>query len=55
MRGTKWLTEDRCDRTRISVRRGRVSVRDFIKKKTKLIKAGGSYTARDRIRGRRPK
>jgi hypothetical protein len=55
VRGTKWLTEDRCDRTRISVRRGTVSVRDFIKKKTKIIKAGGSYTARERIRGRRPK
>ena len=55
VRGTKWLTEDRCDRTRISVRRGRVSVRDFIKKKTKIIKAGGSYTSRDRVRGRRPK
>ena len=32
VRGTKWLTEDRCDRTKITVRRGRVAVRDLVKR-----------------------
>jgi Bacterial Ig domain len=57
VRGTKWLTEDRCDRTTIRVRRGTVSVRDLVKKKTKIVKKGQSYTARDRVTAgqRRPK
>jgi hypothetical protein len=55
VRGTKWLTEDRCDRTRISVRRGSVVVRDLVKKKNKVVKRGQSYTARDRVAARRKK
>jgi hypothetical protein len=44
--GTKWLVEDRCRSTRTRVVRGRVSVRDFAKKKTVIVRAGKKYTAR---------
>jgi hypothetical protein len=44
--GTKWLVEDRCASTLTRVVRGRVKVRDFAKKKTVTVKAGGRYTAR---------
>ena len=46
VRGTKWLTEDRCDRTKITVRRGTVTVRDFVKKKNRTVRQGQSYVAR---------
>ena len=46
VRGTKWLTEDRCGSTLVRVRRGTVSVRDFAKKKTVVVKKGKSYVAR---------
>ncbi len=46
VRGTRWLTEDRCDRTKITVRRGSVTVRDFVKKRNKIVKQGRSYVAR---------
>jgi hypothetical protein len=45
VRGTKWLTEDRCDSTKITVKRGIVSVRDYVKRKTVLVKKGHSYVA----------
>jgi hypothetical protein len=48
VRGTRWLTEDRCDRTKITVRRGSVTVRDFVKKRTKIVKRGRSYVARSK-------
>jgi hypothetical protein len=48
--GTKWLVEDRCDRTVTRVARGRVSVRDFVKKKTVTVRAGKRYTARAKRR-----
>ena len=44
--GTKWLVEDRCTSTLTRVIRGRVSVRDFAKKKTVIVRAGKKYTAR---------
>ena len=44
--GTVWLVEDRCDSTLTKVRKGRVSVRDFVKKKTVIVKAGKQYVAR---------
>jgi CSLREA domain-containing protein len=44
--GTKWLVEDRCKSTLTRVVRGRVSVRDFVKKKTKIVRAGKRYIAR---------
>jgi hypothetical protein len=48
VRGTKWLTEDRCDGTLVRVRRGVVLVRDFTRKKTVRVTQGGSYLARAR-------
>jgi CSLREA domain-containing protein len=44
--GTKWLVEDRCKSTLTRVVRGRVSVRDFVKKKTIIVRRGKRYTAR---------
>jgi hypothetical protein len=46
VRGTKWLTEDRCDGTLVRVKRGIVAVRDFAKRKTVLVKKGHAYLAR---------
>jgi hypothetical protein len=46
VRGTIWLTQDRCDGTLTSVKRGTVSVRDFKRRKTVTVKAGHSYLAR---------
>jgi hypothetical protein len=48
VRGTKWLTEDRCDSTKVTVKRGTVVVRDFVKKKNVVVKKGHSYVARVR-------
>lgn len=45
VRGTKWLTEDRCDGTLIRVRRGSVTVRDFVANRTVIVRAGRSYLA----------
>jgi hypothetical protein len=44
--GTKWLVEDRCDSTLTRVVRGKVSVRDFGKRKTVIVRAGKKYVAR---------
>ena len=44
--GTKWLVEDNCKSTLTRVTRGRVSVRDFVKKKTVIVRAGKKYVAR---------
>jgi len=46
VRGTIWLTEDRCNGTLVRVRRGSVSVRDLVKRKTVIVKRGKSYFAR---------
>ena len=46
VRGTVWLTEDRCDGTRVRVARGRVAVRDHVRHRTVLVAAGHSYLAR---------
>ena len=48
MRGTVWETIDRCDGTLTKVRRGRVAVRDFRRKKTVIVRAGKSYLAQAR-------
>ena len=45
VRGTEWLVADYCKGTLISVRKGVVSVRDLVQKKTKTIQAGHSYLA----------
>jgi hypothetical protein len=44
--GTKWLVEDRCKSTLTRVVRGRVSVLDFAKKKTVIVRRGKRYIAR---------
>ncbi|HEX5621213.1 MAG TPA: choice-of-anchor Q domain-containing protein [Solirubrobacteraceae bacterium] len=48
VRGTRWLTKDRCDGTLTRVKRGVVSVRDLRRDKSVLVKAGHSYFARSR-------
>lgn len=47
VRGTHWLTADRCDGTLVSVRDGVVEVRDFVKKATVVLRKGESYLARN--------
>jgi hypothetical protein len=48
VRGTKWYVENRCDGTYTRVVHGVVAVRDFVKKKTIILRAGGTYTAKKR-------
>jgi DNA-binding beta-propeller fold protein YncE len=48
VRGTKWLVEDRCGGTLTRVARGAVSVRDFKRKRTVVVRRGQSYVARAR-------
>lgn len=50
VRGTKWLTEERCDGTYFRVRRGAVKVRDFGRNKTVVVRAGESYLAKNKKR-----
>ncbi len=53
VRGTFWLTEDRCEGTFTLVRQGRVEVFDFVKKKRIVLRAGKSYLAGPKARRRR--
>jgi len=46
VRGTVWITADRCDGTLTTVRRGRVAVRDFRRKRTITVRRGKSYLSR---------
>ena len=46
VRGTIWLTSDRCDGTLAKVTRGRVQVADLVKKTSVLVPAGKSYLAK---------
>jgi hypothetical protein len=48
VRGTYWLTEETTAGTRVSVRRGLVAVRDFVRKRTVLVGRGQTYTAKPR-------
>ncbi len=48
VRGTIWLTEDRCTSTLIRVRVGRVEVLDRVLHRRVTIRAGQSYVARAR-------
>jgi hypothetical protein len=50
IRGTTWLTDDRCDGTRMRVTKGQVGVRDFVQRKTIVVKAPRSYFARPRAK-----
>jgi hypothetical protein len=46
VRGTIWLTQERCDGTLTKVVRGSVRLRDRKRRKTVTVKAGHSYLAR---------
>jgi len=46
VRGTKWLTRDTCAGTLVRVARGVVSVNDFTRHRTVLVRAPNSYLAR---------
>ena len=46
VRGTKWLVQDSCGKTLTRVAKGVVSVNDFVKHKTILVRAPHRYTAR---------
>jgi len=48
VRGTRWLTKDRCNGTLTRVKRGVVSVLDLRRHKSVVVKAGHSYFARSR-------
>jgi hypothetical protein len=48
VRGTRWLVQDTCTSTKTTVKVGSVSVRDDVKKRTVIVRAGKSYTARRR-------
>jgi Bacterial Ig domain/RTX calcium-binding nonapeptide repeat (4 copies)/Divergent InlB B-repeat domain len=51
VRGTKWLTEDLCDSTRITVVEGTVLVHDFVRNLDVSVHAGHSYRAEALPRG----
>ncbi len=46
IRGTTWLTDDRCDGTLVRVTKGAVTVRDLVKKRNVVVKAGHQYLAK---------
>jgi hypothetical protein len=46
VRGTKWLVQDSCAGTLTRVRQGSVNVRDKVKRRTILVRAGRRYLAR---------
>jgi hypothetical protein len=48
VRGTRWLTQDRCNSTLTRVRAGAVNVRDQVLRRTVIVRAGRSYIARRR-------
>jgi hypothetical protein len=48
VRGTRWLTEDRCDRTLVRVVVGRVEVQDLVRRRRVVVNAGQTYVARAR-------
>jgi hypothetical protein len=46
--GTRWLTSLRCDGTLVAVREGRVRVFDVVRRRTRILRAGQTYLARNR-------
>jgi len=48
VRGTKWLTADRCDGTLFRVKQGAIVVRDFGTSRSVKLTAGKRYLARSR-------
>ena len=53
VRGTRWLTVDRCGSTLTRVTEGAVVVRDLARRRNVLVRAGHSYVARKRAGSRR--
>ncbi len=51
VRGTKWLTQDLCEGTLVTVQEGTVVVRDFARNRNITLKAGRSYLAEPLPRG----
>lgn len=45
IRGTRWLTSDRCDGTHFAVRSGVVQIKDFTRHRTLPLRAGRRYLA----------
>ena len=45
LRGTQWLTDDRCDGTVTRVTKGSVTVRDFVKRRSLVLRAPKRYLA----------
>jgi hypothetical protein len=45
VRGTRWLVQDTCEGTLTRVKQGLVSVRDTVRRKTVLVRAGRKYLA----------
>ena len=50
VRGTTWLVRDSCIATLTRVTKGAVTVNDFVRHKTVIVRAGKRYTARRRSR-----
>jgi streptogramin lyase len=50
VRGTRWVTTDRCDGTLTRVKKGAVMVRDLRRHRSHLVTAGHAYLARHRHR-----
>jgi hypothetical protein len=50
VRGTRWLVQDSCAGTLTRVTQGSVSVRDAVRRKTIIVRAGKRYLARPRHR-----
>ena len=48
VRGTLWLTQERCDGTLFKVKEGVVKVRDFERKRNVTLEAGDKYLAKKR-------
>ena len=46
IRGTTWLTDDKCNGTLTRVTVGKVGVRDFVKRRTIIVKARRKYLAK---------
>lgn len=53
VRGTRWLTEDRCDGTLTRVTNGAVVVRDVKRHRSVVVRAGHAYLAKARARAHR--
>lgn len=48
VRGTEWLTDDRCDGTLTRVKQGSVTIRDLVRRRNVVVRAGRQYLARAR-------